>query len=159
MNTPSPMMQSKVVAVPMSTTIVSRANRRVAASVLMSRSAPTVSGSSTSTRMGSGACASTTITAPELSVLQAATSDSVTRGTTDPTAAPSMPSASNPSNASSPRSRTLNSSAVRSTPETMRQCPRIVSLSKSPIVVSVFPTSKTSIMRYLLTSACQSGQG
>ncbi len=51
--TPSAVMQSKVVAVPRSTTMVSRPYRRAAARVLAIRSAPTVSGSSTSRRTGS----------------------------------------------------------------------------------------------------------
>src|ERR1035437_2356746 len=52
-NTPSALIQSNVVAVPISTTMQSRLYVRLAASVLMMRSAPTVSGSSTSSVMGS----------------------------------------------------------------------------------------------------------
>ena len=52
MNRPSPVMQSNVVAVPKSTTIVSRLNSCDAARVLTMRSAPTVNGSSTSSVMG-----------------------------------------------------------------------------------------------------------
>ena len=88
MNLPSPVMQSKVVAVPRSTTMQSQRCSRLAASVLMMRSAPTVSGSSTSSVMGSLDLASTITAGVPTRRAQASANGPVTAGTTDPIAVP-----------------------------------------------------------------------
>src|SRR6266516_1520053 len=86
-NRPSAVMQSKVVAVPKSTTMVSRWNSLEAASVLRMRSAPTVRGSSTSRVMGRRARPSTTTGAFTVAVATASHTVCVTGGTTEATMA------------------------------------------------------------------------
>ena len=87
MKRPSPVMQSNVVAVPKSTTMVSRRNSCEAARVLTMRSAPTVSGSSTSSRIGSRERASTTWGRTVVARSTASLTPCVTCGTTDATIA------------------------------------------------------------------------
>src|SRR5439155_466847 len=88
---PSAVMQSNVVAVPKSTTMVSRRCSCAAASVLRMRSAPTCSGSSTSSVIGKRDRPSTTTGRTVVARSTASHSPCVTGGTTDATTAAPMP--------------------------------------------------------------------
>src|SRR6266581_2967717 len=80
---PSAVMQSNVVAVPKSTTMVSRWKSCAAARVLRMRSAPTWSGSSTSSSIGSAERPSTTTGRTVVARSTASHSPCVTGGTTE----------------------------------------------------------------------------
>ncbi len=146
MNRPSAVMQSKVVAVPKSTTIVSRANSVNAASVLTTRSAPTVRGSSTSNVIGSGLAGPTSVgVTPQACWIPCAIS-AATRGATDPkTAARTRP----PSFACSryPTSWAAHSSGVRACTVVNRHPATSSCLANSPPVISVLPMSSASSMQ------------
>ena len=145
-NTPSRVMQSNVVAVPRSTTMQSRRCSRLAASVLMMRSAPTVSGSSTSRLMGSFERPSTNSGALPVSLAQASARGAFTDGTTDPMTLPSTVDRSTSEVASSERSSRCTSSGVRPPSVVTRHRMRTAVPSQRPIVVSLLPTSNARIM-------------
>ena len=109
------------------------------------RSAPTVSGSSTCSTIGSPARASMTRGVTPSQPSHASTSGAVTAGTTDPIAAPVMVARSRSPARSSSWSSSPSSSGVRSTAVVRRQCARSASPSNTPTVVSVLPMSKTRI--------------
>jgi hypothetical protein len=145
--TPSLVMQSYVVAVPRSTTMQSLRYIRLAASVLMMRSAPTVIGSSTARVMPRGERASTTIAGLPVRRALASASAPVTEGTTEPMAAPVSCTWPSPRAAMRPCKRRCISSGVRAASVFTRQCATIASPSARPSVVSVLPTSATSSIR------------
>jgi hypothetical protein len=82
-NRASPVTQSKVVAVPKSTTMLSALNNSTAASTFTIRSAPTVSGSSTSSLTGSGLRASISSPVQPVILTMPSTTLWVTVGATD----------------------------------------------------------------------------
>src|SRR5207249_336588 len=137
MNRPSAVMQSNVVAVPKSTTMVSRRNSCEAASVLRIRSAPTESGSSTSRVMGRAERPSTTTGATVVARSTASHSPCVTGGTTDATTAARTSWVDRPSCARYDVRVAAHSSGVREGVVVRRQWASRLSPRNSPTFVSV----------------------
>ena len=136
MKRPSAVMQSNVVAVPKSTTIVSRWKSFEAASVLRMRSAPTVRGSSTSSVMGSRARPSTTTGCFPVAAATASPRACVTGGTTEARMAARTSLVERPLCDSDAVIAAAHSSGVRPA-VVRRQCDSRASPRKRPILVSV----------------------
>src|SRR5882762_2256739 len=134
---PSAVMQSNVVAVPKSTTMVSRRNSCAAASVLRMRSAPTCSGSSTSSVIGSRERPSTTSGRTVVARSTASHSPWVTGGTTDATTAARTSWVDRPSCARYDVRVAAHSSGVREGVVVSRQWASRLSPRNSPTFVSV----------------------
>src|SRR3989441_12807806 len=134
---PSAVMQSNVVAVPKSTTIESRWNSWAAASVLRMRSAPTCSGSSTSSVIGKRERPSTTTGRTVVARSTASHSPCVTGGTTDATTAARTSWVDRPSCARYDVRVAAHSSGVREGVVVRRQWASRLSPRNSPTFVSV----------------------
>src|SRR2546426_9390740 len=119
---------------------------RLAARVFATRSAPTVNGASTSSVLGNVAGASIIIGLRQKDISQASASIGVIAGTTEQIAEPSAPPGVATSGPVMERIRSANSSAVLGAAVVSLQCEISSSSSKIPIVISEFPTSKTTII-------------
>src|SRR5206468_5788106 len=134
---PSAVMQSNVVAVPNSTTIESHWNSCAAASVFRIRSAPTCSGSSTSSVIGRRERPSTTTGRTVVARSTASHNPWVTGGTTDATTAARTSWVDRPSCARYDVRVAAHSSGVREGVVVSRQWASRLSPRNSPTFVSV----------------------
>ena len=143
---PATVMQSNVVAVPKSTTMVSFLKSCAAASVLTMRSAPTVSGSSTSSTIGSFDRASTSSGWRVVAASMPSHRLCVIVGATDATTAARISCVECPACVRCAVNTAAHSSGVRCGVECSRQCAARRSPANNPTVVSVLPMSKARSM-------------
>src|SRR5256886_14804449 len=148
-------MQSNVVAVPKSTTMVSRRSSCAAASVLRMRSAPTCSGSSTSSVIGRRERPSTTTGRTVVARSTASHKPWVTGGTTDATTAARTSWVDRPSCARYDVSAAAHSSGVREGVVVSRQWASRLSSRNSPTFVSVRSEEHTSELQSQSNLVCR----